>query len=1026
MGEFIKIHSKKLEETFLWKAFLNGVSHDSKCIFWVKKVYDASVEFLKDVRKTFQNYTLHDETHILNVIDAMGGLLGDKIERLSIGEIELLILVACLHDLGMVYLDEEKQQCFTDKVACKKFLQEYYPDMIGSPAEEWEEDIRQWYLRTLHPFRLPYILQNGEWKKLFDKIPREMVSKQCILAVCQAHGETTSELRNNEDLKYLSASKVDPLFCACLLRLGDLLDFDDTRAPRILYKYVEYNDKSREEWDKHQASAGFFYPESPSTNGLPYKARCTNPRIEHAVRDFLDLVDDELDNCIKMQNSYSSSEAGWRQEFPFPRNVLRDEIEADGYMSGDFCMTMDQEQVLKLLTGERLYNSRDVFVRELLQNAIDATLLRGEMKDDFRPEESRIDLWEWNDKDGNIWFRIDDQGTGMTLNMLQKYFLKIGNSYYTSKELEWDLRNCSQVKSYQGISRFGIGFLSCFLCGDYIEVSTLYCNEKKNQKEESASVSSRTVYYGIRLQMTGLTGYYTLKYQAKQHPADGPMPAPDWYGEKNQQELERYGYRSEPGTSIAVRLNPGKLGSLNLRKAVKRYLCCARVPVYYDGERIGRTYNELMQSAHEIAGEKIYELTPQLKKQFDETFPHIRGRYPNIAVTVIPLDIEEGNVLPGLSGVLMKYDVRFDKSPWWRDDGVIYKIKETFGCDSKRIILSSSYDGYKRLGKKYDYKQNSEMVFSVAECGCPVIEKLTSNIRLGITTFAYHGIASGGTTCNIQHSNNAIFWMENECRPTMRIDRSYISELPLKIRVAVSGIIVKYEMTNFLRSSGSGPFYTLEKYREIKNSHLGRWLEKNLKDLFTEIKQKLQKSIGKQEDGLSLSNFYNEYVILTRYSMACMQDDYQMTINYESGQKITFSEKETTIDVYALFPPMMFCKAASNQSRQYICAAQSTKRRGITEDHPFIEWLIKNTPKLNKYYPGQFQQITESLCNDDAEMIIKKCDCVREQLLTFSGNHGIDARKFPKLNMDDFWQGSDKVRPFQVLCELKNRYKIFG
>lgn len=87
-------------------------------------------------------------------------------------------------------------------------------------------------------------------------------------------------------MDYLNANDVSPLFCALLLRLGDLLDFDDTRAPKVLYSYVERNEKSSEEWKKHQASAGFSYPTSPTTEALPYKARCTNPRVEHAVRNF--------------------------------------------------------------------------------------------------------------------------------------------------------------------------------------------------------------------------------------------------------------------------------------------------------------------------------------------------------------------------------------------------------------------------------------------------------------------------------------------------------------------------------------------------------------------------------------------------------------------------------------------------------------------------------------------------------------------------------------------------------------------
>ena len=182
--------------------------------------------------------------------------------------------------------------------ACGKFLREYFPELLGCPAEEWTEGIQKWYLRTLHPFRLPGVLQNKTWKELFDRCHSEVVQKRCMIAVCQAHGGNPAELLHNKYLDYLSANNADPLFCAHLLRLGDLLDFDDTRAPRILYSYVVCNNKSRAEWDKHQASAGFCYPASPFMGNLPYKARCTNPGVEHAVRDFLDWIDEELTSVL--------------------------------------------------------------------------------------------------------------------------------------------------------------------------------------------------------------------------------------------------------------------------------------------------------------------------------------------------------------------------------------------------------------------------------------------------------------------------------------------------------------------------------------------------------------------------------------------------------------------------------------------------------------------------------------------------------------------------------------------------------
>ena len=186
--------------------------------------------------------------------------------------------------------------------------------------------------------------------------------------------------------------------------------------------------------------------------------------------------------------------------------------------------------------------------------------------------------------------------------------------------------------------------------------------------------------------MTGLKGYYTLKNQAERHAAD-PLPAPDFYNTKENNRIneingingknwiERHGYRAEPGTSVVIRLEPGRLGALSLRETVEKYLCAARMPVYYNNRRVGKTYEEVMQAVHEVAGERVYELNAGAKERFDQCFPAIRGNYPKLVMTVIPLDTEEDQVMPGLSGALVKYDVRFDKQPGWKDRDQVYFVK---------------------------------------------------------------------------------------------------------------------------------------------------------------------------------------------------------------------------------------------------------------------------------------------------------------------------------------------------------------
>ena len=1053
-------HSKLLEDTALWKTYVDRVSNDRSS--WTHKIYDNSTNYLKDVRRTFPNYTLHDETHVLNVLDAMAGILGDQISLLSEGEAELLILAACMHDLGMVYTEKEKKLCFGDTMRTREFLRKNSPEQLGCPAEEWSEDLRQWYLRWLHPFRLPEVFQNEGWKTSLESWPMEAVPKWCVIAVCEAHGQSPEEYSIKSEMEYLRASNVDPLFCALLLRMADLLDFDDTRAPKVLYSYVVCNKKSQEEWDKHQASGGFRYPDSPSVNELPYKARCTNPGIEHAIRDFLNWVDNELNTCAKLQHRCYQD---WQRTFPFPRSVDRKEVRPEGYMSGDFQMTMDQARIMELMTGKELYNNDDVFIRELLQNAIDATLLRLEMDCEFSQKDARIDLWEWNDTDGNIWFRIDDQGTGMTSGMLQRYFLKVGNSYYTSQELKRDLQDHGRTRDYPAISRFGIGFLSCFLCGTFAEVSTLYFDPQKNAEEDRSS-SMFTQWgknYGLRLQITGLQGYYTLKSQDKQHVSDDPMPAPENYEDKSVVALEWRGYRIKPGTSISIKLDPGRLGTINLRETVEKYLCCARVPVYYNGQRIGRTYWETMDEVHKLEGERIYELTPEWKKKFDECFPYCKEQYPKVVVTTVPLDTGKGQILQSLSGAFIKYDVKFERSPLWESKGRNYEISASISGESSVLRLEThniDYDyGYvdweeftrdrprqavksliavfktlsappqseQELGeiwnqfrdkgktpgviwKKWlDKFQKKVLEISLQEISVPTVDSLTGGRKRSAFACSYCGVIAG----ELYHFYHPVDYMmlillNDELRPIVKASRSDISNMPLELLAAIQGALRAWapNSENGLQIwDWDTP--SLSVWRTLWDTNLHAWLWDNLGDYFKGLEENCENPIfvGDNSDLSIGGRWPGTGNVLKAFLMASLQDMYQMKVNYEAGQVITFTEKssEEDISAYDLFPPMMFCVAATQESCGFLCSGGEEIRRCINVSHPYGAWLIRNADALNRYYSRQFKHIISALRHLNTEKIVDVCNRIREQLLLFTNRHGVDMTTCPQLSEADFW-----------------------
>lgn len=1075
-GGLMEFSNKKLYETAIWKTYM-GKNPATERREWVEKVYANSVNWLTHTSVIFPNYTLHDETHIINVLKAMAGLLGNACEKLSMCECELLILAAALHDIGMVYDEQGINNAAANSSRCQSFLQAHAPEYLGLPFADWPEAIQQNYLRDCHPFRLPELLADPTWG--MQNRPRGVVPKEVIIAVCQAHGEDEAYLKNESQLAYKCAPfDADPRFCALLLRLGDILDFDDSRAPEILLSFTQGNPISEEEFRKHQASGGFSYPDEPTQQELPYFAECTVPEIEYRLRRYLDWVDQELflSNRVKQL-----CKKDWQRQFPFPTAVSRSQIISDGYDSGDFHLTMDQAQILQLLTGENLYSANDVFVRELLQNSIDATLLREKMERDFdaESEKAAIYLWEWTDNAGRIFFRIDDHGTGMTRGMLRQYFLKVGNSYYNSDELQRDLLNCKYYEKFHSISRFGIGFLSCFLCGTSAEISTLYFDKTKNQRE-SSFYSSGHRDYGLRMEITGLKGHYALRNQAQGHIPTEPLPRPMGF-DAQLQGLEASGYRALPGTSICVTLNPGALGAIDLRHSVTQYLCGAKMPVYYNGQRIGKTHREMMDEAHRLAGEHIWELTDKQKQTYDEAFPFAKGQYPKIAVTVTPLDSAEYQMHPDFSGIAVQYRAFFENSPAWEIYDQKYFLHldvhthyvdgicvPTLRVESRNMksISASYYGSWSRIVRDYPeadvsalknafdrYTQCPASAQALGDAWLPFAEKedldslwrqyvdcfiqhedmmripldnipslsqITGNSRCAFNVCSYHSIL-GGTLC--ASNTDILFDFKDSFRPAMDIGRGRVAEIPPEALLAVEGtlMLLEKEPDKYLNLETAGlSTLALKSFREIRKLPHNKWLTDSFSGQAEHILAELAVPVSRSADFSICASPNGGAADLALFFMAALQDDYDLQICYEAGQVVTL-EKKIASDPdtrYDLLPPMLFCASASEESRKYLCAEEWTVRRGINADHPFSKWLLQNAAVLKSRFPRQLEQIVFCLREEEAAAIISTMNGIRDQLSRLPGTEALHLADLAPLTENDFWNAEAYVRQTtpEALC----------
>ncbi|MBQ6042256.1 MAG: HSP90 family protein [Oscillospiraceae bacterium] len=114
------------------------------------------------------------------------------------------------------------------------------------------------------------------------------------------------------------------------------------------------------------------------------------------------------------------------------------------------------------ILSNHLYSSPDVFVRELLQNAVDAIAAkRKKFPEDTSENAVTLTL---SSENGRPLLCFADTGTGLTESEIHRFLAVIGQS---SKH---DLTSGKVQEDY--IGRFGIGLLSCFLVSDTIRVQT--------------------------------------------------------------------------------------------------------------------------------------------------------------------------------------------------------------------------------------------------------------------------------------------------------------------------------------------------------------------------------------------------------------------------------------------------------------------------------------------------------------------------------------------------------------------------
>lgn len=197
--------------------------------------------------------------------------------------------------------------------------------------------------------------------------------------------------------------------------------------------------------------------------------------------------------------------------------------------SESYSFQVDLKGMIRLLS-ENLYSSSDVFLRELLQNSVDALEARKAVEEDFR--EGKIEIRYHANPDGSAVLTFAENGIGLTCQEIHTFLSVIGQS---SK------RGGTRASGF--IGQFGIGLLSCFLVTDEILVQSRSVREEQSWQWIGRSDGTYQVTEGER--------------------------------------------RSEPGTKVTIRLNKGMAERYSEKwviELLQKYGFMLRIPVMFQGD----------------------------------------------------------------------------------------------------------------------------------------------------------------------------------------------------------------------------------------------------------------------------------------------------------------------------------------------------------------------------------------------------------------------------------------------------------
>lgn len=396
---------------------------------------------------TFKSYSCHDASHSEQIILNIERLLGpDRIRKLSLTDTWLLLQCAYTHDLGMCVNEREKAdmlkksdvKAMMDSGEMREWLEEIHSwSKANGLTQQARQALRFWEKRaeeeSWDEFRDSFGRHFSQAQYFYDQLVQEYFRgfhaqrsadkvnqeaqnhtayifpirlRTVVADVIRCHGlDFSSVLALNSEEDGLHADTIHPRFAAAMLRIGDLLDIDSNRfntfqmesLERISpvsaqYFFCNAMVRHRSVTPEHISLVIHYnwreIAEYLNTHEVNQDANELLVRSVQVSRGWLKWIEEESRNIrLCWEDLYPGGFAG-----SFARANEGDLlvlVDGQSTKPGDLDMKYEisPSRASHIIEGSGLYNEPLAFLREVIQNAVDAT--KRQLHIDMKPQWDR-------------------------------------------------------------------------------------------------------------------------------------------------------------------------------------------------------------------------------------------------------------------------------------------------------------------------------------------------------------------------------------------------------------------------------------------------------------------------------------------------------------------------------------------------------------------------------------------------------------------------------------------------------------